>query len=68
MPGRQPMGMLGTLALGIVGSFVGGMLGSFVHSDGDFTVIHPAGLIWSTVGALLVLGVAGLVSRRLTHH
>jgi len=66
-PGRQSMGWLGTLALGVVGSFIGGMLGSFIQNDGDFMVIRPAGLIWSTVGALVVLAVAGLVNRRLPH-
>ena len=66
-PGRQSMGILGTLALGIVGSFVGGMLGSFIRSDGDIMLIQPAGLLWSTVGAILVLGIATLMNRRLTH-
>ncbi len=63
-PGNQGMGWGGTLLLGMVGSFVGGGLGSFVRSDGNWLAFSPSGVLWSTVGALVVLGVASLASRR----
>lgn len=62
VPGRDPMGWLGTLALGLVGSLIGGFLGHLVASgDDDFS---PAGLIGSIVGAIIALLVYRAVSRR----
>lgn len=53
VPGRDPMGMLGTLVLGLVGSVIGGLVGNMlVSGDQDFT---PAGLIGSILGAILAL-------------
>lgn len=62
-PGSQPIGFLGTTAIGIVGSFVGGVLGSVLF-DREIVTVHPAGLIGSIVGALVVLAVAGATARR----
>lgn len=53
VPGRDPMGCLGTLALGLAGSLLGGFLGSLVFA-GEFD-ISPAGLIGSIIGAIVVL-------------
>jgi uncharacterized membrane protein YeaQ/YmgE (transglycosylase-associated protein family) len=60
VPGRDPMGVLGTLALGVVGSFVGGFLENvvFFHNLSIFA-FHPSGLLGSIVGAIIVL----LISR-----
>ena len=53
VPGRDPMGFVGTLALGLVGSLVGGFLGDlFTSGDQDF---DPAGLIGSIIGAIIAL-------------
>jgi uncharacterized membrane protein YeaQ/YmgE (transglycosylase-associated protein family) len=51
IPGKQSMGILLTIVLGIVGSFVGGFL-------------QPAGIIGSIIGAIIVLGIYVLVTRR----
>lgn len=63
MPGDQRMGLLMTTILGVVGSFVGGMLTSLVTSERvlDF---HPAGMIGSILGAILLLFLVGGVFRR----
>ena len=60
VPGRDPMGLLGTVALGVVGSFVGGFLQNlvFLHSVSLFA-LHPSGIIGSIIGSIIVL----LVSR-----
>jgi uncharacterized membrane protein YeaQ/YmgE (transglycosylase-associated protein family) len=63
-PGNQAMGWGGTLLLGLIGSFVGGGIGSFVRSDGNWLAFSPSGVLWSTVGALVVLGLTSLASRR----
>jgi uncharacterized membrane protein YeaQ/YmgE (transglycosylase-associated protein family) len=64
LPGNQGMGMLATLALGLVGSFVGGFLGSLMRSDGNWMALQPSGLLWSTLGALVVLGISGFTRSR----
>jgi len=64
VPGRQSMGVLGTLLLGIVGSFVGGLLGSLFSSDGNLIDLRPSGLLWSIIGSVVVLLLVGLAGRR----
>ena len=59
LPGRDPMGCLGTIAVGVLGSFVGGAAASLVlHGD---VVLRPSGLIGSVVGAMLLLLLLRLV-------
>ncbi len=53
VPGKDPMGFLGTMLLGIVGSFVGGMLAALIF-EGDFE-IAASGLIGSVIGAVVAL-------------
>jgi uncharacterized membrane protein YeaQ/YmgE (transglycosylase-associated protein family) len=53
VPGRDPMGLLGTLALGLVGSLIGGFLGYLL--EGGETTFSPAGLIGSIIGAVIAL-------------
>jgi uncharacterized membrane protein YeaQ/YmgE (transglycosylase-associated protein family) len=64
MPGRDPLGILGTIALGVAGSFVGGFLANLVeHHSISVHGLHPAGLIGSVIGAwalLLLLRLTGL--------
>ena len=63
VPGRDPMGVLGTLVLGLVGSVIGGLVGNLL-AGGDQT-FSPAGLIGSILGAVLALVVyRAAVSRR----
>lgn len=63
MPGNQSMGLIATTLLGIVGSFVGGFIGSFFRSDGRILDLHPSGLIFSVIGAMLVLLLVGMAGR-----
>jgi uncharacterized membrane protein YeaQ/YmgE (transglycosylase-associated protein family) len=59
LPGRQGMGLLMTTVLGVIGSFLGGLIGNFISGEA-FDRIHPAGLLGSILGAIIVLGVTGL--------
>jgi uncharacterized membrane protein YeaQ/YmgE (transglycosylase-associated protein family) len=53
VPGRDPMGWLGTLFLGLVGSLIGGFLGNLlVEGDAD---INADGLFGSIIGAIIAL-------------
>lgn len=63
MPGPQRMGILMTTVLGMVGAFVGGLLGSLI-SHRPLLDLHPAGFIGSILGAIIVLALFGMVSRR----
>lgn len=63
MPGNQSMGLLATTLLGIAGSFVGGFIASLFRSDGRVFDLHPTGLLFSVLGALLVLFLVGLAGR-----
>jgi uncharacterized membrane protein YeaQ/YmgE (transglycosylase-associated protein family) len=65
VPGRDPMGIAGTIVLGLVGSLVGGFLGDvFSAGDDDFS---PAGIIGSIIGAVVALLIyRAIVSRRRT--
>ncbi len=54
IPGRQRMSLLMTVVLGLVGSLVGGLLAWIFSPDLPY---HPAGLLMSIVGAVLVLGI-----------
>jgi uncharacterized membrane protein YeaQ/YmgE (transglycosylase-associated protein family) len=56
VPGRDPMGLLGTMLLGIVGSFVGGFLASLLLNQGsEGGLLQPSGLIGSVIGAVIAL-------------
>jgi uncharacterized membrane protein YeaQ/YmgE (transglycosylase-associated protein family) len=64
VPGRDSIGILGTIILGIVGSFVGGFLQRLIF-DKTLEVhhFHTVGIIGSIIGAvvvLLILRVSGL--------
>lgn len=62
VPGKDPMGVLGTLVLGLVGSLLGGFIGAiFTSNDDDFS---PSGLIGSIVGAIIALLVYRAITKR----
>ncbi|MFE5409076.1 GlsB/YeaQ/YmgE family stress response membrane protein [Microbacterium sp. NPDC056569] len=65
IPGKQSMGILLTIVLGIVGSFVGGFLGFLLFgADPNGGFLQPSGIIGSILGAIIVLGLYVLFTRR----
>ena len=65
IPGKQSMGILLTIVLGIVGSFVGGFLGFLLFgADPNGGFLQPSGIICSILGAIVVLGIYVLATRR----
>lgn len=54
-PGRQPLGLLGTMLLGIVGSLLGGFISWGVGFHPEEGPLRGAGWIMSIVGALIVV-------------
>ena len=56
VPGRDPIGIFGTILLGIVGSFVGGFLQNLIqYHHLSIHSFHPVGIIGSIIGAIVVL-------------
>jgi uncharacterized membrane protein YeaQ/YmgE (transglycosylase-associated protein family) len=56
MPGRDPLGILGTIVLGVAGSFVGGFLQNLVQFHSlSIHSFHTVGLIGSIIGAWVLL-------------
>jgi len=56
VPGRDPIGLLGTIVLGVIGSFVGGFLENLVFRHTmNVHHVHAAGVLGSIVGAVVVL-------------
>lgn len=55
MPGAQAMGLLMTGIVGIAGSFIGGFIARLFSKPADGAIVHPAGLVLSIVGALILL-------------
>lgn len=55
MPGAQSMGILMTGVLGIAGSFVGGLIARVFSKPPEGAPLHPAGILLSIVGAVILL-------------
>lgn len=54
VPGRDPMGLLGTLLLGLAGSFIGGLL-AVAFTDRSMDEFSASGLLGSILGAIVAL-------------
>lgn len=63
LPGTQGGGLLITMVLGIVGALLGGFLGGLLLNVDYENIFSIKGLIFSIVGALLVLFIYGLVTK-----
>ena len=61
MPGRDPMGLIGTTVLGILGALLGGWIG---QAAGWYGPNDGAGFIAATVGAVALLAIYHMIARR----
>lgn len=61
MPGRDPGGIIVTMALGIAGALLGGFLG---RALGWYQENEPAGFLMSLAGAVLLLFIYRMVVGR----
>jgi uncharacterized membrane protein YeaQ/YmgE (transglycosylase-associated protein family) len=68
VPGRDSMGIPGTIGLGIVGSFIGGFLGYLLFGkDVASGALQTSGIIGSVIGAVLaLLGYRAMNRRKIT--
>jgi len=53
------MGFLVTSLVGIGGSIVGGLIGRLISKPKEGQPFHPAGIIMSVIGALIILFIWG---------
>jgi uncharacterized membrane protein YeaQ/YmgE (transglycosylase-associated protein family) len=52
------LGFIGTTLLGIVGSVVGGLIARLWSKPPEGARFHPAGLLMSIIGAIVILFIA----------
>ena len=57
-PGAVQLGWIASILLGIGGSFVAGTVGGLIHKPADGNAIHPAGFVYSIIGALAIIFIA----------
>lgn len=56
-PGKQALGLLGTLGLGVVGALIGGVIASLLGT-GNIWELNVLGFIVAVIAAFLLIGVA----------
>ena len=61
VPGVDAMGFWMTAGLGILGSIVGGLASRIFSKPADGSMFHPAGILLSIIGAIIVLYVAKML-------
>lgn len=66
MPGRDPGGFIVTALIGIVGAVVGGFLGQTLLGVGQTSGINLPSILTAVVGAIIVLFIYRMVTRRST--
>ena len=62
LPGRQPLGCVGTIAVGVVGGLIGGLLAGLLLGDAGAQPL--LGFLFSVLGAVVVLLMLQAISRR----
>ena len=61
MPGRDPLGLIGTTLLGVFGAVLGGWIGGVL---GFYQIGDSAGYLAATLGAFVLLLAYNLMTRR----
>lgn len=64
LPGRQGGGWVVTILLGIAGALIGGFLGGLIFNVSYSDIFSVSGLIFSVLGALLILAIYGFMQKR----
>jgi uncharacterized membrane protein YeaQ/YmgE (transglycosylase-associated protein family) len=56
-------GILLNIVVGIIGSFVGNWVGGMFGSGATLSSFSPIGLLWSLIGAVILLAIVNLIRR-----
>jgi uncharacterized membrane protein YeaQ/YmgE (transglycosylase-associated protein family) len=62
-PGTVHIGWIASLVLGIAGSYLAGFIGNLIHKRDNSQPFHPAGFVYSILGAMLII----FIARHLLH-
>ena len=57
LPGRQKIGLMGTLLLGVIGSLIGGVIANALRT-GDFFELNIIGGVAAIVSSVVLLSIA----------
>ena len=57
------MGIFWNIVVGIIGSFIGNFIAGFFQQGASLTNFDPIALLFSLIGAVVLLGIANLVQR-----
>lgn len=57
-PGAVHMSLIASMVLGIAGSYLAGLIGNLLHKRDGGQPFHPAGFLYSVVGALVLIFLA----------
>jgi uncharacterized membrane protein YeaQ/YmgE (transglycosylase-associated protein family) len=64
MPGPDPGGIIVTILIGIAGAFVGGYIVQSLFGGPPMTSVGISSILVATLGAVLLLAVYRLITRR----
>jgi uncharacterized membrane protein YeaQ/YmgE (transglycosylase-associated protein family) len=64
LPGKDPMGFVGTVVAGIIGALVGWLLFAYVLGIGDNDKFDLGGIIGAIIGTMVVLAIWRAISGR----
>ena len=64
MPGKDPGGFIVTALIGIVGAVIGGFLGNMIFGIGGVSGVDIRSILISVVGALVLLWIYRMATRR----
>ena len=64
MPGPDPGGIIITILIGIAGAFVGGFVVQSLFGGPEMTRISLGSILIATLGAIILLAVYRLITRR----
>jgi len=64
LPGRDPMGFVGTVAVGIIGALVGYFIFAGLLGIGDTDKFDLGGIVGAIIGTMIVLVVLRMVRGR----
>ena len=64
MPGPDPGGIIVTILIGIAGAFVGGFIVQSLFGGPEITRISLESILIATLGAIILLAVYRLITRR----
>jgi len=59
---NEPGGWFMTMVLGVVGAFVGGFVGSAIFNNGSAGNFSLAGILFATLGAVIVIAIMRLIT------